>query len=497
MSRYIAGDPKAHTTTGDPARDRVSRERCEGSRRSAQPCPARAGRSSIARRLTSAVLGIVSVLAVSIVAAGSAAAAPSWLVCLEGSGSTKYENSKCLKASSAGKWQLEGVPAGKTITVKLAVLFLSLKDTKTLGGEVEVQCYSKGSRGEGVVEEGGKSMVRALAVGEPTKNCKGVKICQEKGVEKVEGVNLPWKTEVTEESGKLVTKILAGVSGKEPGWKVECKTALGSETDECLSESASVAEKLGLVNEITKTSGIEELLVKAHLESTGEGKCSQGGAKAGKTAGTLAILLPGGALSIGPGHSAGSEAQPEFRLEGTERTTDEFAEEAKVSENLLLEAEKEPTIECSKMQLVGGIIADYSSEALFKSIHFSGCVDKSEAACEVPTIETPEMKDTLLEDGSKGETDEKFEPKNGREIAHFTLKNKETGTCGETKELKIEGDFISKQEDHETAENEHILGISVTSASKEIEYGDQLFFGSFHISFGWHLNLSFTWFLLW
>ena len=149
------------------------------------------------------------------------------------------------------------------------------------------------------------------------------------------------------------------------------------------------------------------------------------------------------------------------------------------------------------MQIVGGVIADYNPVALFKSIHFSGCVDKSEETkCEVPTIETPELKDTLQEDGPAGDTDEKFEPKSGRELAHFTLKNKGTEKCGKIEELKIEGDFISKQEDNEKAENEHRLGINVTAASKEIEYGDQLFFGSFHISFGWHLNLSFSWFLL-
>jgi hypothetical protein len=502
MSRHAEGDSREHRTIGDPARVRVSRERCGAGHRSEQPRPARAGRSSVARRLTIAALGIVSVLAVSTVSAGSAAAAPLWLVCLEGSGLTKYESSKCLKASSGGKWQSEGVPTGKTITVKLAVLFLSLKDTKVpFLGESEVQCYSKGGRGEGVIEEGGKGTVRTLAVEKPAENCKGTKVCEEKGVETVEGLNLPWKTEVVEETEKLVSKLLAGTSGKEPGWKVTCKTSLGSETDECLAESSSVAEKLGLINEIATTSGTEELLIKAHLKSVGEAKCSQGGAKAGKTTGTLAILLPGGALSVGPGHKAGSEAQPEFRLEGkgTERTTDEFAEEAKVSEPLVLEAEggNEPAIECKKMQLVHGVIPDFSSEILFKSIHWDECVDKSEASCEVPTIETGELKDTIQEDGTKGETDEKFEPKSGKEIAKFTLKSKTGEVCNKAGELKLDGDFISKQEDHETDEDEHVLGINVTTASKELEYGDQFFFGSFHISFGWHLNIAFTWGLLW
>jgi hypothetical protein len=444
-------------------------------------------------RLTIAALWIVSMLAVSMVLAGSAAAAKLWSVCLEGSGLTKYENSKCLKASSGGKWQQVGVPAGKTITVKLVVLTLLLKDTKVpLLGESEVQCYGKGSRGEGTLEEGGKGTVRVFEVEKPTENCKGTKVCKEKEVEEVKGVNLPWKTEIVEEGGRFLTKILAGVSGKEPGWKVKCNTTVGSQTDECLSESAAVAERLVLINEITKTSGVEELLVKAAFRSNGEAKCSIGGAKAGKSTGKLAILLPGGALSVGPGVGAEVEAQPEFKL--ASGTSDEFEEEAKVNSNLKIEATGEHTIECSKMQLVKGVVTNNSPETTFKSIHFDGCTDKTEAACEVPTIETAELKDTLQEDGSKGETDEKFEPKTGEEIAHFKLKGE---TCKETNELKLEGEFISKQEDNEGSENEHKLGINVEPGSDELQYGDQLSFGFFSISFGWRLRISAAWFLFW
>jgi hypothetical protein len=474
-----------HRGDRDPAPERrtVGRER-------GRPDPRSGGNRRIARRLNLAALCLGTILVMSMALAGSAAAAPLWLVCLEGSGLTKYESSKCLKASGTGKWQSVGVPAGKTITVKLVVLTLLLKDTSTLLGESEVQCYGKGTRGEGVIEEGGKGTIRAFEVEKPTENCRGIKTCKEKEVEEVKGVNLPWKTEVVEEGGGFVTKILAGVSGKEPGWKVTCKTSIGSQSDECLIESASVAEQLALINEVTKTSGTEELLVKAHFTSNGEGKCSIGGAKASEITGKLAILLPGGALSIGPGHGVGVEEQPEFRL--AEGTTRELAKEAKVSENLLLKATGEPTIECSKIQFEKGIITNDSPIATFKSIRFEGCVDKSDEKCTVPTIATAELKDTLQEDGSKGETDEKFKPKSGNEIAHFKLEGAE---CNETKELKLEGDFISKREDNEKSEDEHKLGIAVMPASDELEYGDQLVPALFCTSYGWFTSVSTFWYL--
>jgi hypothetical protein len=194
--------------------------------------------------------------------------------------------------------------------------------------------------------------------------------------------------------------------------------------------------------------------------------------------------------------TASASAQADFKLgekEGKQLTSDEFAEETKVKSNLKLEAEGEPTIECSKMQIDDGVVTNDSPEATIKSLHFDGCVDKSaEKTCEVPTIETTELKDTLQEDGPKGDTDEKFAPKSGEEIAHFKLKGEK---CAEKNELKIEGDFISKQEDNENPEDEHKLGIGVTPESKELKYGDQLSFGFFSISFGWSMRITVTWFL--
>jgi hypothetical protein len=416
------------------------------------------------------------------VAAGTASAAPHWLVCLpehSGTTTTKYTEHQCVKAGAGGGWEwseLRGTEAARSHES------LRLKDTKILGKTVEVKCS-----GEDVGSVGPGRFDRITAI-ENIKCVKGEN-CEEV-TKAAEPRNLPWQTELVEEEGKIRDKIKAE-NGKGAGWALTCKVLSVSETDECTSEE----EGTSVAN--TVTSG--GLLVLAEFESkTAKAKCSIGGTGAGVVEGPDAILLTNGwGLRVAGGSGGGGgETQPEFKLEG--RTSDEFAEEAKVKENPLLEAEGEPTIECSKIKFDDGAITNNSPEATFKSIHFEGCVDKSaEATCEVPTIETAELKDTLQEDGAKGETDEKFAPKSGDEIAHFKLKGKEGKECSETNELKLEGDFISKQEDNENPEDEHNLGIDVTPESKELEYGDRLSFASFRISFSWHLSIEANWFLFW
>jgi hypothetical protein len=133
-------------------------------------------------------------------------------------------------------------------------------------------------------------------------------------------------------------------------------------------------------------------------------------------------------------------------------------------------------------------------------MHYEGCVDKSaETKCIVPTIETNPLRDTLQEDGTLGETDEKFEPVSGEVIAHFTLKNKEPEKCEETEELEIEGDVITDQEDNEHEEAEHRIGFDVVAASGEAQYGtiSLLRRANLNLSFGWTTASFVDWLLLW
>ncbi len=231
--------------------------------------------------------------------AGTASAAELlWLVCLEGSGLTKYESSTCLKASAGGKWQSVGVPSGKTITVKLLALTILLKDTKTAVGESEVQCFNKGSIGMGVIKPSGKGEVVTASYEKAKENCRGVKACEKEGVESVAGVNLPWGTELVEGPGGVhLINIVPGPSGR-PGWKVVCKVA-GLKVEDICEEVTGKHESLEGFNEVTKNpSGVSELLVRARFAGANPALCSQSKEETGHVTGTLAILLPGGALSI-------------------------------------------------------------------------------------------------------------------------------------------------------------------------------------------------------
>ena len=248
-------------------------------------------------------LCLASMLMMGMALAGNASAALLWLVCLKGTGLTKYTSSKCLTAGSGGEWQSLGVPSGTSITVKILVLTILLKDTKAAGGlESEVQCFDNaGSIGEGVIEANGKGKVVKAEVKEPEKNCVGTKVCEAKGVTEVKAINLPWNTELfVGANGEPLTKLVGtGVAGKEPGWKLKCKVAGLSKEDVCESAVGEPEEVELSFGTVTKNPlGESELLVKGRFQTARKGTCTQSKEKSGEVTGTLAILLPGGALSI-------------------------------------------------------------------------------------------------------------------------------------------------------------------------------------------------------
>lgn len=232
------------------------------------------------KHLKIAGLWLASMLVMGMALAGTAAATPAWLVCKEGTGSTKYSSNQCTEAEATGKWQWSGLSAGEKETVKIVGFTLTLKDTKTLLGEVEVQCFGKGFRGEGIAEAAGKGEITVAEVEKPKENCVGRKICKEKEVEEVKGAHLPWNTEVV---GDETT--LANSGAGEPGWTIKCDTSLGSQTDTCESEGKEY-EEVGLLDEVS--AGVS--LVAGLLENVHKAKCSVGGAGAGEDVGSLAIL---------------------------------------------------------------------------------------------------------------------------------------------------------------------------------------------------------------
>ncbi len=233
-------------------------------------------------------LCLVSMLMMSMALASAASAAPLWLLCLEGTATTKYSSNQCNKAESGGKW--ESVALGtKSDTVKIVAFSLRLSDT---GAGTEVECPGPGSKGWGLIENSNKGVIKVAEVEKPETNCKVLKAgllesC--KKIEEVKGADLPWKTEVFETESKFLTKIEADGNG-EPGWTVKCSGT----TDTCLAE-AGKAESVELVNGVT--SGV--LLVLGRFEEKEPAKCSLFGGSTGHVSGLVAILLwNGNGLSI-------------------------------------------------------------------------------------------------------------------------------------------------------------------------------------------------------
>jgi hypothetical protein len=242
------------------------------------------------KRLTLAGLCLVSMLVTGMALAGNAAAVLLWLVCLEGSGLTKYSSNQCTEASSTGKWQSLGLPSGVSDTVRILAFSLKLTDKHT---GVEVECGDAGT-GWGLIESPNKGLIKVAEVPSPSTACKVVKTvltCETKTLEEVKGANLPWKTEIFETENKNLTQIASGGSG-EPGWKVKC----GGVEDVCTSKSTTELESAELANGVTK--GV--LLVLAIFEAKHKAKCTAlGGSNEGEVHGLVAILLWNGqGLSI-------------------------------------------------------------------------------------------------------------------------------------------------------------------------------------------------------
>ncbi len=246
-------------------------------------------------RIKIAGLALASMLVMSMAVTGSASAAPLWLVCLEGSGLTKYESSTCLKAASGGKWQSVGVT--KAVTVKMVAISILLIDRKVpIQGEVIVRCSSKGSRGEGIVEPGGKGQITVAEVEKPGENCSSEKGCKAGTVKHMRAAHLPWLIAIFTTEGKQLTKIAPHAGGEQPGWEVECETEIGIAANDVCATGEGNEESVRLVNTFSST----ELLVTALFEEKAKINCTIGGNSAGEIKGSVAILLPGGALSINP-----------------------------------------------------------------------------------------------------------------------------------------------------------------------------------------------------
>jgi hypothetical protein len=230
-------------------------------------------------------LALVSVIAMSALAAGSASAAEElhqWLLIhdLAGGGQVHLLLSKPEKVLSEGTVELEDTKAGTGTKVKCSGFNtgtigphgLDLVETITLelsGTKKAVSCT--------FVKNGG-----LCTSAEPT----------------AEAVNLPWHTQLILRGGQVRDLILGHGAGK-PGWAVTCTNIIGGKTTDTCEEEAGNPNSTLIEN-------IPGVGVRGKFNEA-EGppaKCSVGGAGTGKVNGSVTTLNASStllvAVSFGP-----------------------------------------------------------------------------------------------------------------------------------------------------------------------------------------------------
>jgi hypothetical protein len=255
----------------------------------------------VTRFLKIAGFGLAAMLVACAALAGSAAALPLWLVCLEtgteGAPPTKYTSNQCTKAAEGnrGRWQSLGLRAGVNDTIRLLGLSIRFVDTGMFGGmPLELKC-NLGFKASGAILRPDKLLITLWSIENTAINCERLsnELC--KKVVEIKGVDLPWESEMREEGGKILnfTRKGEGAIG-EPGFAITCETFLGNKTDECTTPKGK-EEGEELISGIT--GGI--LLVLSRFEEKSKYNCTEGGTEKGIIGGLLIVLLSNGSgLSV-------------------------------------------------------------------------------------------------------------------------------------------------------------------------------------------------------
>jgi hypothetical protein len=226
-------------------------------------------------------LSLAAVFVMSMVAAGTASAAPHWLVCLpanSGSTATKWSTEQCSTAASGGSWEWS---EPKTTEATRTVGSLKL-ESKSIIGEVEVKCSGEDTGWIGPKGTDETKTVTTLKC-EPGTNC-------EKVVTAAKAVNLPWNSEL-KETENLIHDTIRGTGHGEPGWEVACDVLGKDEANVCTSEAGLVV----LENKNTPGNG-PALLVLANFINPNKPKanCTATGKETGNVSGSIATLLASG-----------------------------------------------------------------------------------------------------------------------------------------------------------------------------------------------------------
>jgi len=225
---------------------------------------------------------LAAMFVMSMVAAGTASAAPHWLACSEGTGSsTKYTTNQCETASSTGKFEW-AEPKGTEATRTQGTLILETKNVPIVK-TVVVSCSGtdEGSLGPGNLSRTTKIKVEKCTAGE---NCEEI-------IKAPEPVGLPWNSELKETEGVIHGTIRGkGKPKEEPGWIATCKVLGTKQENECTSEAGLVT----LSNDFTPGT-VGPLLVLSDFikPNKPEATCTVSGTT-GDVLGSISILLANG-----------------------------------------------------------------------------------------------------------------------------------------------------------------------------------------------------------
>jgi len=236
-------------------------------------------------------LCLAAVFVMSMAAAGTASAAPHWLVCLNWGGTgTKYSENQCFKAEGTGKYEWAEVKGTEPVASQGSVTLVT--NGVPIVGSVEVKCsgIDEGSVGPG-------NIARTTEIPKASIKCVAGKNC-EKLIKNAVPVGLPWNTELKETEGVLRGTIRKGAgSTSAPGWTAEC-TVLGvTEANTCTTEEGLV----NLTNTFTPGT-VGPLLVLANFikPNKPEAKCTRAGTTGDVLGGISILLANGDGLRVSP-----------------------------------------------------------------------------------------------------------------------------------------------------------------------------------------------------
>ncbi len=187
----------------------------------------------------------------------------------------------CSKGKASGNWETEEVAETQEVTSSSSAL--ELVDTKATGGALAIKCAATDV---GWIEENFDD-VSGIKF---TKCARVSGSCESEKELKVIPLNLPWATELREETGGEIRDRLQA-AGKGPGYKIECTVGgIFKIADECAG---------ALTTKMTNNRSTDT--VEAEFDSkSGKIECTSGGKEAGEIKGIDTIKRQGGDVMVGP-----------------------------------------------------------------------------------------------------------------------------------------------------------------------------------------------------